>query len=574
MKLGKLSILNFGSYPHFSMDFSNLGLSLLYGNTGSGKSTVMDMSSWVLFGATAKDGSVDDVRSWQTPDEVTSGVQEVELPSGKITITRIRGSTGKNDLYWNEGESDEKKRGKDITETQKLLEQRLGVDADTYIMAAYFHEFSPAGSFFVSKAKDRRALFERIAHLELPKKIADGASEERKAAKASLEAAEKKRARTLGQIEEIENSRRNTADSIISWDEDHAAELVAIQYAADNFVQYQAKTCATIAGALAKWEATKASTIETLVSEIEAIQVIPDAEFDSTIQQAKEMALPAEKHCSKCKQPVRDLEKVKELELIVTTLELRRRDNARSLAKKDLRLEQLRNLNDSINPYEDKLAAAKQQPNICYEQLKTEQARINPHLESIKTLDLNYAAKFVEAESVEASLQSLRSHIAQLTKLYDLSSILRAELLKSAVKSIEEATNKILDTYFDSELSVRFELSGDNLDIDIQKSGYACNFKQLSKGQRGLLKLAFVRSVMKASANRAGIHFDTIFFDESLDGLDESLKVKAFNLFQEIESEHASVLMIDHAQSFQNLFTKKFKVTMTGDVSSMEEENE
>lgn len=556
MKLGALSVTNFGSYPSFEMDFSNLGLALIYGNTGAGKSTTMDMSCWVLYGVTAKDGAADDVKSWQRPGEITSGTQEVETPSGKITVTRIR---GKNDLYWIEGDSDEKTRGKDITETQKLLEKRLGVDADTYITGAYFHEFSATGSFFVSKAKDRRALFEKIAHLDLPKRIADGAAEQRKQAKTTLEARETHLARIEGQLAELYASEANLTKKLYAWEDKHAADKKALNSEESTFEDNRVKRLEPLLAARDKWDMEKHVKLGALIDDIEQIKTRPDSEL------VPRTTTPHET-CPRCKQGIEDPNK----HALAEERELARRDNLKAIATKELKLEQLKNLNNSINPYPARIEALSQ-PNPYTDQLAALVKVTNPYTILLEEcLQLTEDKKLQEALSQTAVDASI-GRIAALNKIYDLSSTLRAELLKSAVKSIEAETNNILTKHFDAEVLVSFALDGDSLEVNLSKSGYPCNYKQLSKGQRGLLKLSFSRAVMKAASNRSGVHFDVLFFDESLDGLDESLKVRAFDLFQEMEGEHSSILLIDHAQSFQNLFSKKYHIIMTGDVSTMEE---
>ncbi len=151
---------------------------------------------------------------------------------------------------------------------------------------------------------------------------------------------------------------------------------------------------------------------------------------------------------------------------------------------------------------------------------------------------------------------------------------LRAELLKMAINAIQEETNNYLERYFDSELRIHFTLDGDSLDVGVQKSGNSCSYKQLSKGQRQLLKLTFALSVMAASANQSGVKFENLFFDEALDGLDEKLKLKAFTLFEALEPSFTSIFLIDHAPAFQNMFTKKFAVGIEGDKSYIKEAHE
>ena len=199
----------------------------------------------------------------------------------------------------------------------------------------------------------------------------------------------------------------------------------------------------------------------------------------------------------------------------------------------------------------------------------------SPFTDPIDKLYDGIEVTYTNKTLLDASIASIEHKIASLTRLYDLSFELRGELLKKAVNQIQSDTNGYLEKYFDAEIRVFFSAEDlDNFDVIIQKSGFECSFKQLSKGQRQLLKLCFAVSIMAASANTAGIHFSNIFMDEALDGLDDDLKIKAFNLLSELESEHESVIIIDHAPAFQNLFSKRYHVTMDSDVSSIELEHE
>jgi DNA repair exonuclease SbcCD ATPase subunit len=73
MRILSCQAQNFGSYKELNLDLADIGLSLVYGRTGSGKSTLPDVVAWTLFGTTAKDGAADDVRSWQAGSEAYRG---------------------------------------------------------------------------------------------------------------------------------------------------------------------------------------------------------------------------------------------------------------------------------------------------------------------------------------------------------------------------------------------------------------------------------------------------------------------------------------------------------------------
>ena len=160
------TIQNFGSYKKLEFSFDKQGLCLIQGLTGSGKSTLMDIVPWVLFGVTAKDGSVDEVKSWDSNGD-TEGRLIIDLNGVPIIIQRIRGKT--NDLHYSQQDVPGITRGKDLKDTQKQINQLLGITPETYLAGAYFHEFSKAASFFITSAKSRREICEQIVDLSFTK---------------------------------------------------------------------------------------------------------------------------------------------------------------------------------------------------------------------------------------------------------------------------------------------------------------------------------------------------------------------------------------------------------------------
>jgi DNA repair exonuclease SbcCD ATPase subunit len=206
---------------------------------------------------------------------------------------------------------------------------------------------------------------------------------------------------------------------------------------------------------------------------------------------------------------------------------------------------------------------------------QSESERSNPFMEQIRRLKKEFEEADIDAGVISWNAEKAKLKALSYGQIQDLSLSLRGALLQKAVKDIETATNLCMETYFDAELRVTFELEGsDSLKVGIFKSGYEASYKQLSKGQRQLLKLSYSVAVMKASSNIAGTHFSTLFFDEALDGLDAELKVKAFTLFESMSQDHETVMLIDHSPDFHQLFTTKFHVTLDGDESSIEEEHE
>lgn len=532
MRILKCHARNFGSYKELDLDLTQAGLTLIRGATGSGKSTIPDALAWALFGVTGKDGAADDVRNWQASDQVTEGIVILEI----MTVVRRRGK-GSNDLYFYDQTDSTPIRGKDIPETQRLIEQRLGVTADLFIAASYYHEFSPTGSFFTAKAKDRRSLFEKLADLDLPKKLAERSSEAKKETNKAVNTCEIDVAKAEATIQQLESA------------------IVENDRMSSLYVQNKDKKINDLKFKALNYDKTRESKLERILARLEEIDkvILPNEYFQGLLGAIEQEAITNTETCPTC-----GTQKHKKHPTIDRYTILKDKGkNDLLLQEQNSLLSQLEDAQSEINTYQHQIDQLEAEPNpyIVHEtQLTQRLIKYEDHLTKCKS-----------------TLGLLNARLTNLSYLYDLSSTLRGELLKNAVKRVQNQTNAYLEKYFDSEMRVLFELDDDKLEVTANKSGYPCNYKQLSKGQRGLLKLCFSLAVMSAASDTAGIHFDNLFFDEALDGLDESLKIKAFGLIEELSTTHSSVFVIDHSTSFQNMFSRQLEITLEGDFSKIEE---
>jgi len=534
MKLRIIEVHNFGSYKDLEFDYTSLGLTLISGPTGSGKSTLQDAAFWVLYGKTAKGGNVDDIRSWQSK-EPTVGVVVLDHNSTILTITRIRGTSQQNDLYWSE--KNKIYRGKDITETQQLLEQRLGVSSEMYAAATYYNEFSPTGSFFIDNARDRRELFEMIAPLEFSTALREKLAHACKETKHELAIKIAEEAKLSGKSEQLRISVASADYEYRAWGVGRAATIASLYGKSTSFETEKAKKIAKITAQEAQYKEMTRKNSENLKQKM--------------AQNIKDFV--AEKTCQSCGV----IQKKDEMGLI--ELEETYRQILSSEEK-------------SYNPHSIELENIRQSTDPYIEQLEIEKNKQNPFSNLLERTKSDYDKSIDQCTAIAKVKADLEKRKDALLHLIDLVSDLRAILLKRTVKEIETQTNTYLEKYFESEIRVIFDTNGsDSLDLEIVKGGYTATYKQLSKGQRGLLKLCFSLSVMKAASNKIGIHFDTIMLDEGLDGLDADLKIKAFNLLSELENTYENILVIDHAEELKSLFSRRFNVSLESDHSVITE---
>ncbi len=270
MKILSVSAKNFGSYESVNIDFTDKGLTLVSGPTGSGKSTLCDLIPWVLFGRTAKDGSVDEIRRWGE-DASTKVTINLEINGGICQITRVRKP---NDLYfeyprWTNAPT----RGKDLADTQKLINDLLGTDCDKYLSSSYYHEFSKVANFFTSTPKYRRQMTEQLVDLSLAKKVAESSLKTLAEVKCGLAWSTNEIKHLKGTIERLNKEHADYVTMLENWQTTHKDKLKRLRAQAQAFDLKEAakdlekayspikKTCPTCGGPV-KGKLTPASPVK------------------------------------------------------------------------------------------------------------------------------------------------------------------------------------------------------------------------------------------------------------------------------------------------------------------------
>lgn len=504
MRLLRAKAVNFGSYSNIEFSFENQGLTLISGPTGSGKSTLMDIPFWALFGETSKGGTVDEIRSWKNngPTQVDLEIQHNDK---RYTITRIRGTAKQNDLYWYEDGIGMAHRGKDITDTQKRLNSLINMDSDTYSTAAYIHEFSPSSTFFAASAKYRREFFERLVDLTFAEKLYA-------ACKEKIQEVKKECTAKLVQVNKLTGTVANLKDVISNS-------------------QHRRST----------WQDSQNKKIKG---------------FEDTIKEIKQNSIPED---------VTD--QVEKITAELKNIKKEKCPSCGNLAEGDLKNELLIVLN--------RLQDQQWKRERCLTTLKaTEQSlqqkilEKNPYTEQTDEMARELYSQETQLDKVRREHAKLTERQNALEHLKDLTSVLRARMLEDKVLEIQNDVNRLLETYFDSEIRATFAIEdSDSLKVTLNKSGYDCSYHQLSKGQRQMLRLCFSVAVMDAASSAASNHLNVTFLDEPSDGLDAPLKERVSKLLQDLVSTRESIFVIEHDETTKNTFNNRYEVRLENDES-------
>lgn len=536
MKILSVKATNFGSYDHFEMDLSGVGLALICGKTGSGKSTIMDMVCWGLYGTTSKEGAADDVKSWINPDQRVY----VKVQCGQTTVTRIRGTPTQHDLYFEDGERIV--RGKDLRDTQRLLDAHLGVCASLFLSASYFSEFNATAQFFLASAKDRRLALAKIAPLQFPNNLSEKITNAKKEAKKTNAERLREFDRNNGTVIELTASLRRTTKAASEFAAESLERIRSLRLKKETFKEEKEKRCKALQERISKESVRKRRLC------------VGPGEMEKITQEIQDLE---DKTCIECGQKTSNARRLS----LQSTLNDRQR--AQQTQK---------HIDDTFKSLKTQLEAEEATINQYGDLLALEEAKANPFTSQTHEVALQLMNAETKAGTLKEQLEALEKRLNALEQLYDLCGTMRGLLVTSAVKECQDNVNKLLSKTFDSEFQVAFTIVGEDLEVGITKNGYRASYRQLSRGQRRLLSLTFSVSVMEMAANAAGVHMDFMAFDEATDGMDDAMKVKAHQLYEDLASRHSTVLVIDHSAAAQEMFTKKFRVELEGDYSRVYEE--
>ncbi len=572
MKILSATVENFASYERLEFSFNDQGLTLISGPTGSGKSTLCDIIPWILFGVTAKNGAVDEIRSWNS-DEITRGGIRIDLGYDTLVVRRERGP---NDLWYilyKDPHYPSGKRGKDLADTQKQINQLLNMSAETYLAGSYLHEFSQTAQFFTTSAKNRRVITEQLADLSMAKNLQEKSNEYKKELKLEIEGFTMKIALYKHNIDALEKNQKETRVRSSRWEELHKDHIFNISRKAKNFDISKRAKLDELAHQHSEHELKRQNTIDDISSEIAELErqlnpayyyTIRIEALNSRIAQCKNIV------CTSCHTPLANTD------IMVATKELYQiEQQQKAQIQVQNRIDGLYNRKTTVsqqnNPYQKAMEDEEQRINTYVEQLEELKKDANPHEEILHLIASDLSITTILLAKLESESEDLRVELSDIALLQETIASFRSVLLERTIAFLQDTTNTLLNDHFDAEIRIVLSAQdADKIEVEIMKDGHIATYTQLSKGQRQLLKLCFGVSVMQAISNYNGTNFNCLFFDECLDGMDDVIKAKSFTLLEKLATNYESVFIVEHSEAIKSLFTNRYDVSLKDGSSEIE----
>ena len=558
---------NFFSWSDLEFDFQS-GITLLQGinkddNTleGVGKSSICEALVWCLFGQCTKDVNIDDV--------IQTGHKSCSVFVTLIDGTVIERSRKPNDLaIWGLAAA-EAKRGKDAKETQKYINELIGMTFNTFCQSIYFAQ-NYQNKFITASQEDKAKILSELQDLSIFDKAAKLAADNLKEMKyvnlIHLTAELSHDTETLGFIK----SQLDTfAELSKNFDTDKLIQLQTIKEQSRilknemNFLEIESSTITGLDSLSAKVESAKET--EKYLQECRQKLYLIEA-----LKQQKQEAL-AQRVCPTCGQSIntncpdlvipdntelKEQETFLQSELVILQSEvndlLNKQHQNDLLSQKLLYLQaylstigcDIERLENSTNPYQSKI-------DDLTEQQKDRVKEIN----KTKTLITEVTKLTQDLDFLKTGFKEIKSHVFQ-----------------SLLVELNTKTNKYLAELFEISASIKFDNISEEGEISkitttVLLDGAERSLGLLSGGQFRRVQLAVDFALSEIVAQRANKPINMRILDESFKDLSEPTMQRLVDILQKMPG---STILIEHNSLVKAIVDRTFNIEYRNGISTHE----
>jgi DNA repair protein SbcC/Rad50 len=212
----QLTLKNFLSYREANLDFSGLHTACICGDNGAGKSSLLEAITWAIWGKS---------RATSEEDAISNGAIDMRVDFTfqlhgdiyRVIRSRQRNGPGTLELQVMAEQTFKSLTQKGIKETQKLIDQYLKIDYDTFTNSAYLRQ-GKADEFMLKKPSERKQILADLLKLDRYEVLAEQARKIAAAYKAQALDIEQQCARDLEKLEAIPQLTANIATAQIQID--------------------------------------------------------------------------------------------------------------------------------------------------------------------------------------------------------------------------------------------------------------------------------------------------------------------------------------------------------------------
>lgn len=196
----QLTLKNFLSYREATLDFRGLHVACVCGANGSGKSSLLEAMTWVIWGQ-SRASTEDDVIHVGMMEASVDFLFQCHHHTYRIIRSRYRGqaSTVEFQLQTTGGFRSLTEKG--MRATQQLILNHIKLDYDTFINSAYLRQ-GRADEFMLKRPSDRKQILADLLKLDQYDQLAERAKEQSRELKAEITLLERHLESTTTQLQQ------------------------------------------------------------------------------------------------------------------------------------------------------------------------------------------------------------------------------------------------------------------------------------------------------------------------------------------------------------------------------------
>jgi DNA repair exonuclease SbcCD ATPase subunit len=625
MKIHKIQINNYGPFygPH-EFEFSNRGLVLVMGNNldeprmdsnGSGKSSIFDALDWCLFGKVPREDHVDSIRNEEA--KICTVHTHVEDDAGRLgIITRIR-KTRTTELFF--GIDGASVTALDTKETQRLIEDFLGLDRDVFHAAVLFGQMDLT-HYADSTDAERMTILTKILQLdeidvllERAKEASSGLHEQKQRKESEAQSLESVltslSATDFGfKIDEWEIQRANEIsrlEGLVTQSQAQVSTLEASFQPAQDLERELAQLNAQMstipvpsgkeaddhrvhaAGIRARMEMIRSSIgtyrneVNRLTTELQAPeqrcsscgQVVPRTHHESALAQVQGNLAAEEAKYQQMDSEARAAHaKYEELQAVYETARVQAEEFRSGFVARTTEIQTLLSTNRTTAM---QLEQARKSVASATQMLDSKRMEVNPYVEQKRANEQAVAAKGEELRQVQEELKGISGEFEYLDfwlKAFGPKG-LKSYILDSRLQALTDAVNEWVHILTGGTIWIRFESQKktrgkkvvNSPDIRVFRwnpDGTITerNFCSWSGGEKQRISFAIDFGLSRLIANRSKKKYDVLILDEVFRHLDRSGKEAVVEMLQGLSREKSSVLVVEHDPDFQDAFDYRILV--------------
>jgi len=578
---------------------------------GSGKSAILNALAWGLFGTIPKDANIDDV----IKEGTTSCLVKIEINHSKYQYV-VR-SRKPNDLYLLDYEGN-KFKGKDVKETQQIVQDLIGLSFETFCQSIYFAQ-NYNKKFILSSQEEKGKILSDIQDLSQFDRARKEVSELIKTESTKLSS-------LRFTIRECENTlshnetERRSAEEYNRTKETHKKETInALEVQIETLIKDQTTLQGEVNQIGDVSDILKQLTSEELqkkqsITEIDGLlrantsnekrRNSIDLEISKLVNRAEAGALKINNlnnlgsepnaKCPTCGSNIglennhlhleaeiaREEAKLLELDLQIKELSLSKSQI------QDIITDDLYNAKTELEEQLDLVRRAKQELTILSNKremlnkqikgIEVQISAINFKIENLikEPIVLKDTQIFIvrdqEYKEAIAQLQQTLSlatdRLSRLEKLKDGFKEVKSHVFNSILNELTNKTNQYLQQLFHVPVSIQFINDDHKIKTEIQFDGSSRGLGLLSGGQLRRVILATDLALSDIVYFRKSKLFNFIVLDEAFKDLSETSMQKCLTL---LKSLNKSVVLIEHNTLFNQIIDVAFQVELENGTSRM-----